>query len=54
LIHTLQAEDLLDRDDLLADALDAAVGEDAGEDVLHGGHRGADRVIAVDHHLDLA
>src|SRR3954470_16607234 len=53
-LHALQAKNLLDRDELAVDVVDAAILADAGEDLLHGGDRSADRVVAINHHLDLA
>ena len=46
----MEAEDLIDGDEALVGLADAAVGANPGEDRLHPGHRGADRVVAVHHH----
>jgi hypothetical protein len=49
----LQGEHVRDRGDLFFDSGDNAFGQGAAEDILHGGDRGADGVIAADDQPDL-
>lgn len=53
-MHILDSEDLIRRQNILVDVLDAAVSDDPAEGLLHGGRSSTDAAIAIDHHADTA
>jgi hypothetical protein len=52
--HALQGKDLVHRNNVLLDIVNAAVDGDPPEGLTHCSHRRSDRVITVDIHGDLA